>query len=132
MSNKKNKIIALVITIFLGIFSRAIQLNNVFWDKYAGDMLYAIMIYILLNIIFNKIRKINIGIIAFFLLCFLEIFQITNIPLKLIHSPQLLFKILGILLGSTFSFIDIFFYLLGIVSILLMDHFFPYLTQHTK
>lgn len=123
MDYKTLNIILFASTIILGIASRMIKTNNIIWDKYLGDALYAIMFYFLLNIFFGDLNIFIKGFAVFAFMFAIELFQLTNIPLQMIESSNFLFKIIGILLGPKFSWLDILSYAVGIFIICLADYF---------
>lgn len=124
MDYKTLNIILFIITIIIGIASRTLKMNNVIWDKYFGDALYAIMFYFLLNIFAGDINIFAKGFGVFSFMFAIELFQLTNIPLQMVESGNSLFKIIGILLGTDFSWKDIFSYAIGIICIGILDLIF--------
>lgn len=104
--------------IALGILSRVAHTGFVLLDKYLGDVLYAAMVYAILRL-FRKSAA--AAMYAGVLMTAIELFQLTMIPDRLMASEQLPIRIFARLLGTTFSFLDLLAYAVGIACIYLMD-----------
>jgi len=122
-SLKRSRLIylaAAVAVIALGIVSRLVVTGSIYWDKYLGDALYAVLIYLILAI-WRPRDHIWLRAGVSFLLAFaVELFQLTGIPAELIASENIAVKLCGIALGSQFRWWDVFAYaagLLGVVGI---------------
>lgn len=111
-------------TIIIGISSRVFETGNPVFDKYLGDALYAILIYLLLGFLWDEIRPIIKLIISTIVVLMIEIFQISGIPLQLSQSDNILLRIISILIGTEFSFHDIYAYIIGLVIMYLLDVWF--------
>jgi hypothetical protein len=85
-----------------------------FFDKYLGDMLYAVLFYFIIALIKPNFSLWKIAIMSMIILTVIEVFQITHIPLSFRLSKSVVYKVIGILLGTEFSFYDLFAYYLGI------------------
>lgn len=97
---------ALVVTVAIGAISRILPLGHSFWDKSVGDIAYATMVGLLLAIARPRTQPINLAAMAL-LTCFaIELFQATGIPAR---AP----RIVQIVLGTTFAWHDIFYYMVG-------------------
>ena len=116
--------LSIIMTIIIGISSRVFETGNPVFDKYLGDALYAILIYLLLGFLWDEIRPIIKLIISTIVVLMIEIFQISGIPLQLSQSDNILLRIISILIGTEFSFYDIYAYIIGLVIMYLLDVWF--------
>ena len=116
--------LSIIMTIIIGISSRVFETGNPVFDKYLGDALYAILIYLLLGFLWDEIRPIIKLIISTIVVLMIEIFQISGIPLQLSQSDNILLRIISILIGTEFSFHDIYAYIIGLVIMYLLDVWF--------
>ena len=104
--------LALALVIAAGLLSRASHTGLILIDKYLGDALYAIMIYLLLPGQFPA-RK---AAWAMVFMAVLECFQITGIPAEMTQNSHILVRLAGRLLGTTFAWYDLAAYAVGIAS----------------
>lgn len=96
-----------------GLLSRQIQTGAALLDKYLGDALYAVMIYLLL-----PIERIGVRAAASMMLMgVIEGFQLTGIPAEIASSEVTVWRLMGRLLGTVFSWADLFAYATGIAVI---------------
>lgn len=102
--------------IAVGILSRVIHTGLAVFDKYLGDALYAAMVYSLL-----RLRWKAVAIPSMTIMTALELFQLTGIPAQLLASEHLAVQIFARLLGTEFSFLDLFAYAVGIACIYFVD-----------
>ena len=104
----------------LGIASRVVHTGWILLDKYAGDALYAAMVYVLISLIWQTgpLRK---AVLAMLIMTALEVFQLTMIPAHLLASGNPAERILARLLGTEFSFRDLLAYAVGILGVLVID-----------
>ena len=108
------------VIIALGLLSRMVHTGWIVLDKYAGDALYAAMVYTLLTLFAPKPpwRK---AVLAMAIMSALELFQLTMIPAHMLHSPHLTIRIFARLLGTEFSLLDLLAYALGIAGLFLLE-----------
>jgi hypothetical protein len=113
-------IACLVGIIGLGIASRVLHTGWIILDKYAGDAMYAAMVYVLISLIWQTgpLRK---AVLAMLIMTALEVFQLTMIPAHLLASGNLAERIFARLLGTEFSFRDLLAYAVGILGVFLLD-----------
>lgn len=111
----------LVAIVVLGLLSRAIHTGLAIFDKYGGDALYAAMIYVILR---SRWRASAAAVYAMVAMTALEFFQLTMIPLHMLASEHLIVRTCARLLGTTFSFVDLFTYAVGIGGIYLADRMY--------
>ncbi|HYF62597.1 MAG TPA: DUF2809 domain-containing protein [Herpetosiphonaceae bacterium] len=102
----------------LGILSRLLPVGNVLFDKYLGDALYAAMLFELVLLARPRLSPWRAAALAFGLVCLIELFQLTNIPLALRDQGNPLLRTLAVVLGMKFDIIDIIFYAAGIAGFL--------------
>lgn len=107
--------------IIVGILSRVGETGWPLIDKYAGDALYAVMLYTLLGAVAVKAAPASKGITILLLMIAIEGFQLTNIAATLSHSSNVLLRIIARLLGTTFSWWDILAYVVGLLLIVAVD-----------
>ncbi|RFA08648.1 hypothetical protein B7R54_04940 [Subtercola boreus] len=84
---------------------------------FAGDALYAVLVYLVVAAIAPRLRSVRVGAIAFGLCAAVECFQLTGVP----QSISAGFPAAALLLGSTFSPVDLLAYAAGIVVITALD-----------
>ncbi len=113
-------LIALIAIIALGIVSRAVHLGHQLWDKYLGDALYAAMVYVLLRLL-TKANPASLLVTSSSIMLAIEVFQLTGIPAAMLMHPELGVKVIARLLGTHFSFLDLFAYSVGIGCVWFLD-----------
>jgi len=112
---------AAIITIVIGIVSRVVQTEILIFDKYLGDALYAVLIYLIFRITFPW-HPIHIhAIIAIVLAIAIELFQITGVPASMRVSDNPVLKLASIVLGTKFAILDIVAYAIGVLIAWLTD-----------
>lgn len=121
MSKERAYLVLLVAVIGIGVLSRLIPTDNVILGKYLGDALYAAMVYILLALLMRRIGTPGRFVLALILMVGIELFQLTHIPLGMRSSETTVFRLLSILLGTTFSWYDIAAYLIGLIMMVGVD-----------
>jgi hypothetical protein len=112
---------SIVITIIIGILSRLFQTQNIVFDKYLGDMLYAALVYLLISFVWTGAAPLTKLLLAMIIMILIESFRLTGIPLSFRRSESVTLQILAFALGTGFSFLDIIAYLAGIVLVYLVD-----------
>jgi hypothetical protein len=120
MRSRAYWIVWLVCIIGLGIASRVVHTGWILLDKYAGDALYAAMVYMIVSLVWQTgpLRK---GVLAMLIMTALEVFQLTMIPAHMLAGGNLATRIVARLLGTEFSFLDLLAYAVGIFCVLLFD-----------
>jgi hypothetical protein len=115
--------LCLMSIVAMGLLSRSLRTGFIVFDKYLGDALYAAMVYALLRLWpATRWSPARVAVIAMALMTFVECFQITGIPARLLDNPQWPVRIVARLLGTQFGFADLAAYALGIAGIGLADH----------
>jgi hypothetical protein len=110
-----------LVVIALGMASRILHFENAIFNKYLGDALYAILLYLLISILVGNISSITKGAIVFVFMIALELFQLTQIPLTFGQNKNVLIRFIATLLGTVFSWLDVLAYVVGIVVIAFID-----------
>lgn len=118
---RRNRIIYIFLTILvmsLGLLSRKINNLPYILDKYSGDCLWALMVFLLFVFIFNK-RDTKFITILSLLFCYgIEISQLYHAPwIDAIRNTTLG----GLVLGFGFLWSDILCYTIGITIGLILD-----------
>lgn len=112
-----------VLVFALGIVSRVFPMGSIYWDKYLGDALYAVMFYLTLAILWPRGEILHRCIAtATFVIC-IECFQLTGIPLQMRQSDNVVSKLISIVLGTKFGWGDMFAYFVGIIGMASVDRF---------
>jgi hypothetical protein len=115
-NKKRLKLISLcLLVIVLGIASRMFPFESVILNKYLGDALYAILLYLIITIFAGNLNPLARGGIAFAGMIMIELFQLTQIPLTMSQSENIPARYISRLLGTVFSWHDILAYWVGIV-----------------
>src|SRR5688572_30627041 len=118
---KKILFFYLVLVIIVGIGSRLFHTGFFIFDKYLGDALYAVMVYLLVTILWGEGNPPKKAILTVAFMSMIEAFQLTLIPLQFRSSEHTILKVISILLGTTFSWLDLLAYLIGILGIYIVD-----------
>lgn len=104
--------------IALGLLSRSVVTGLVVFDKYAGDGLYAAMVYAMLRLRWRA--RAAAGGAAGVMLA-LELFQLTGIPAQMLESGNGMMRMGARLLGVQFGYLDLLAYGVGIGCIHVWD-----------
>jgi hypothetical protein len=96
----------------IGLSSRSFKTSlPVFVADYAGDFLWALMVFVLLGLIFNRAGSVSLGVIALLFSFAIEFSQLYHAPwIDSIRAT----KIGGLVLGFTFLWSDLICYAAGI------------------
>ena len=121
LRSRASWIFCLVGIITLGILSRVVHTGVVAFDKYLGDALYAAMVYAILRLLWRGLAAARLAVSAMAVMTFIELFQLTMIPARLLTNEHLVVRICGRLIGTEFSFRDLLAYSVGIACIYLVD-----------
>lgn len=108
----RTRTLLILATILVGILSRLITTGVVFFDKYLGDALYAILVYLLLSLVRWRSLEYK-ALVALLLMVAIECFQITGFPYQLSLQTQWLPRLLAIALGTHFAWYDLVAYAVG-------------------
>jgi hypothetical protein len=124
MSRKMVLACCIIVTILTGTLSRVVQTHNILFDKYLGDMLYAVLIYLLLSLVRTSATPLTKLLLSTIIMLLIEAFQLTGIPLSFRLSDSAVLQVIAIALGTKFALLDIIAYLAGIVVLYLLDRQF--------
>ncbi|RFA16099.1 hypothetical protein B7R22_04355 [Subtercola boreus] len=83
----------------------------------AGDALYAVLVYLVVAVIAPRVHPVRVGLVALVLCAAVELFQLTGVPLSIAST----FPPAALLLGSTFSPVDLLAYAAGIAVVTALD-----------
>jgi hypothetical protein len=115
----KNYILVTVIIVLVEIFI-AVFVNDTFFRPYFGDFLASILVFTFLK----SFLRINISQAALFGLLFSYFIEFLQL-IDFLHISGLEnFRLIRIVLGSSFSWFDMLAYTLGIVFVLFLEYYF--------
>ncbi|KMT21947.1 DUF2809 domain-containing protein [Clostridium cylindrosporum] len=118
---KRNRIIYLIasiIVIILGLMSRKINSLPNFIKTYSGDVLWALMVFLLISLIFNKRSTLFNAVCAIVFSYGIEISQLYHSPwIDSIRATMLG----GLVLGFGFLYSDLLCYIFGIALGIVLD-----------
>lgn len=91
-------------------------------DKYAGDALYAVLLYLVIRTLWPAYTTLpRCALAAVLGMICIESFQLTGIPLAMRQSVSSLLKLISIALGTKFSWLDLLAYALGLTAVVMVD-----------
>jgi len=108
----------------IGILTRKIDIEAKLINKYLGDALYAVMLYLGFAFIWPSQKIVVRLTLAAMAVATIECFQLTGIPLQLRNSGNSLAKFVSIVLGTHFSWLDMVAYVVGLAAIVTLDYRF--------
>lgn len=111
---RKRYALAILIVVVAGIASRSIATGLILFDKYLGDALYAVMLYLGLGLLWPEQSIVKRSLAAMALVGAIELFQTSGIPQSISDHPSLILRLLAIALGTQFSWLDMLAYAVGI------------------
>lgn len=103
--------VLLAVIISVGVLSRMVHTGFRLFDKYLGDALYAAMVYVLFRLT-GRITHVTVW--AAVTMTAIEFFQLTRVPAGMLRSEYPVVRACARLLGTEFSFLDLFAYAIGI------------------
>ena len=109
-----------ILLFFIEVFI-ALYINDSFIRPYLGDVLVVILIYCFLK----SFLKLPVLIVAIFVLAFsftIEFLQFLNIVEKLGLEES---KIATTVIGTSFSWVDLLTYIIGIIIVLIIEKYWP-------
>ena len=110
-------LLALAVTVALGLASRLYPTGWFLWDRVLGEVLYAVAAYLALGMLFIRKSPLFIAVIAFASCLAVELFKLTGIPAE----NQRVFLVRWFL-GMTFSVVNLGYYFTGVVLAACADH----------
>jgi hypothetical protein len=109
-------LLAMAVTVALGLASRLCPTGWFLWDRVLGEVLYAVAAYIAWAMILGRKPPLVIAVIAFASCLAVELFKLTGIPAENQHV-----FLVRWFLGMTFSVVNLGYYLIGVVLSALAD-----------
>jgi hypothetical protein len=106
----------------MGVASRVFHTGFQLFDAYLGDALYAVLFYLLLSLFWDKGVPLAKASSIMVLMILIESFQLTLIPLNFRLSSNIFLRLLSIVLGTKFAWLDLVSYAVGILAIFLLEH----------
>ena len=113
-----------LIIVIAGVTSRVFHSGFALLDHDLGEALYAALAYVLLGIVWPRLRPARKVLITTVAMVAIEAFQLTNVPVRFAASGNILLKLLAIVLGTTWSWRDLLGYAVGIAVVALLDYLF--------
>jgi hypothetical protein len=120
MRSRSTIILWAIVVIALGILSRKSPIGFVLWDKYLGDALYAILLYLCVTCLWPKKSPAWRATVSTITVAAIETFQLTGIPHQLSQSGSTPLNLLSRALGTHFSWLDMLAYIAGIAFVILI------------
>jgi hypothetical protein len=102
-------LLAMTITVALGLASRLYPTGWFLWDRVLGEVLYAVAAYIVWAMILGRKPPLVIAVIASASCLAVELFKLTGIPAENQHV-----FLVRWFLGMTFSVVNLGYYLIGV------------------
>lgn len=106
-------LVAIPITIVLGVASRVWPQGAWIWDKSVGDVAYAMLLGFALVVVWPRARPLLVAALTSAACLAIELFQLTGLPRR---APRLL----RLALGDTFAWHDVDCYLVGAAVVALV------------
>ncbi len=116
-------LVCLLLVIMAGLGSRMIHTGFPIVDKYVGDALYAVMVFLLISLFSTSLSPRVRACAALIIMTALEVFQLTLLPREMSNSSHIMVRVTGRLLGTMFSWLDLMAYYVGITLALFADHY---------
>jgi hypothetical protein len=110
-------LLALAVTVALGLASRLYPTGGFLWDRVLGEVLYAVAAYLVWAMLLVRKPPSLIAAIAFACCLAVELFKLTGIPAE----NQRVFLVRWFL-GMTFSVVNLGYYFIGVVLIAYADY----------
>ncbi len=109
-------LLALAVTVVLGLASRLYPVAWFLWDRVLGEVLYALAAYLALAVLLVRKPPLFIAVLAFICCLTVELFKLTGIPAENQHV-----FLVRWFLGMDFSLVNLGYYFIGVVLIALAD-----------
>ena len=108
--------LALAVTVVVGLASRLHPVGWHLYDRALGEVLYAVAAYLVLAMLLRRQAPSFIAGVAFLSCLAVELFKLTGIPAEYQHV-----FLVRWFLGMVFSWVNLGYYLIGVVLIALAD-----------
>jgi hypothetical protein len=109
-------LLAMAVTVALGLASRLYPMGWFLWDRVLGEVLYAVAAYLAWAMLLVRKPPLFIATIAFACCLAVELFKLTGIPAEYQHV-----FLVRWFLGMNFSFVNLAYYFVGVVLITFLD-----------
>ena len=109
-------LLALAVTVVIGLASRLYPLGWFLWDRVVGEVLYGTAAYLALAVLFFRKAPLFIAVVAFRCCLAVELFKLTGILAE--HQDVFLVRWF---LGMYFSVVNLGYYFIGVVLIAFAD-----------
>ena len=120
-------LLAMAVTVAIGLASRLYPLGWFLWDRVLGEVLYAVAAYLAVAVFLFRKPPLFIAAIAFVCCLAVELFKLTGIPAEYQHV-----FLVRWFLGMVYSWVNLGYYFLGVVltmtvlsALLLLIPFIP-------
>jgi len=110
-------LLAMAVTVALGLASRLHPMGWFLWDRVLGEVLYAVAAYLAFAMLLYRKPPILTAVLAFASCLAVELFKLTGIP----AANQHVFLVRWFL-GMTFSVVNLGYYFVGVVLIGFADY----------
>jgi hypothetical protein len=110
-------LLAMAVTVALGLASRLYPVGWFLWDRVLGEVLYAVAAYLAVSVFLFRKPPWSIAVIAFACCLAVELFKLTGIPTQYQHV-----FVVRWFLGMVFSVVNLGYYFVGVVLIALADY----------
>lgn len=122
ISPRRHYVLLALAVIAAGVLSRVLHTGVALLDKYLGDALYAVLVYLLLRAALPGRASHAAALASLVLMILIEGFQLTGVPAAMARSGNLLLRAAAIALGTGFHWYDLLAYAVGIALIACADH----------
>ena len=109
-------LLAMAITVALGLASRLYPTGWFLWDRVLGEVLYAVAAYIVWAMFLSRKPPLVIAVVAFSSCLAVELFKLTDIPAENQHV-----FLVRWFLGMTFAWVNLGYYLIGVALSAFVD-----------
>lgn len=109
-------LLAMAVTVALGLASRLYPTGWFLWDRVLGEVLYAVAAYLVWAMLLFRKPPLFIAVVAFACCLAVELFKLTGIPAENQHV-----FLVRWFLGMTFSVVNLGYYFIGVVLIAFAD-----------
>ena len=109
-------LVALIVTVLMGLLSRLRPIGVALYDKSLGDALYAVAVYLVLVLLLRRPTPVALGVFTFALCACIETFQLTGFAARHTGFPQVRW-----LLGTHFAWHDMVCYGVGAAGVAWAD-----------
>jgi hypothetical protein len=109
-------ILALMVTVVLGLASRLYPVGWYFHDRVLGGVLYAVAAYLVLAMLLRRKTPFFIATLAFLCCLAVELFKLTDTPAAYQHV-----FLVRWFLGMVYSWVNLGYYFIGVVVIAFVD-----------